>query len=151
MTEYQFVKDSINLTKLQEEIQTAINTSVNYSVFSEPDVLKIYFDEDLTVEQQDIISSVISSHNASEEQTAEKKFLVKEFSAQNRLVKETWYAIDNGDGTYSNKIEETVYEWSKNDMIGRSFKKFWLDGSETTEEIWKYFKNGKNIIEKRIK
>jgi len=68
--------------------------------------------------------------------------LVKSYS-DNTLMTETWYNKDNGDETYSGKVSETVYNYSKNKIINRIEKKFLLDGAEIRSQQYDYFENTK--------
>ena len=79
-----------------------------------------------------------------------KKFLVKEYSNNKKLIKESWYEIDNGDGTYSIKAEETEYFYNCNLLDYRILKTFYYDGTVLFSEKWGYYTNGTKIIEKKI-
>lgn len=77
----------------------------------------------------------------------QKNFCVKEYQGR-RLVKETWYEIDNGDDTYSQKVEEIVYNYNKNNLTSTATTTFWTDESPILTKTVEYFTNGNNIIVK---
>jgi len=62
-----------------------------------------------------------------------KNFLVKEYS-NNKIIKESWYEIDNGDGTYSIKSEETEYFYNLNLLSYRILTKFCYDSTVLSSE-----------------
>jgi len=81
----------------------------------------------------------------------EKLFLVQEKDTKGRRIKETWYATDNGDGTYDDKVEEVDYTYSGIKVATKTVKKFRTDGSEYDSEPWDFYANDKTkiILKKR--
>ena len=91
--------------------------------------------------------SKVSVLETNENYLGEKNFCVKEYQGR-RLVKETWYENDNGDDTYSQKVEEIIYNYNKNNLISTVATTFWTDESPITSKTVEYFTNGNNIIVK---
>jgi len=152
MAEYQFTKSAVNLEKLEAEIKTSPNISqaASYSLYKAPDVLKITFTIDLTAEEQTALQALVSDHSVSD--VGEAKFLVKEYDASGRrIIRETWYNTDNGDGTYSGKVTENAYIYNNGKLEKRKEKRFWLDGTEDIDKEWDYFVDGnEKVIEKLV-
>jgi hypothetical protein len=74
------------------------------------------------------------------EKHGNKNFIVKEYN-KSILKKEVWYQIDNKDGTYSDKIEETEYFYDGSKIIYHIIKKFLLDGTEESAMKYVYYTN----------
>jgi hypothetical protein len=77
-----------------------------------------------------------------------KNYCVKDYLGQ-RLIKETWYEVDNGDGTYSQKVEETVYNYIQNKITSKTTTTFWLDESEILSKTETYYTKDNKIIIKK--
>jgi len=80
-----------------------------------------------------------------------KKYCIKEYSTnKKKLQKETWYETDNGDGTYSDKIEETEYVYDGNKIVREEVTMFWPDGSERDSYTVTYFtQEGNKVVKKK--
>lgn len=83
-----------------------------------------------------------------------KNFKVLSFNAVYRKDKETWYATDNGDGTYSDKVEETIFTYdsvSTSQLMYKTITVYHVDGTVYSTEKIEYYKNDQNeIIEKKV-
>jgi len=80
-----------------------------------------------------------------------KNFKVSTYDATNSLIKDTWYEKDNGDGTYSNIAQESVYTYNNGNVISRVDTIYYFDGTIQSATTWNYFVNDKNqIIEKKV-
>ena len=83
------------------------------------------------------------------EEIGEKLYNVKSYSGQT-LTSDAWYSIDNGEGIYSGKVEETVYTYQGSKLTSHTTKTFWLDGTEMSSETWNYYSDsGREIKEKQ--
>jgi hypothetical protein len=91
--------------------------------------------------------SRFSAVETNENYEGEKNYCVKEYQGR-RLVKETWYENDNGDDTYSQKVEEIVYNYNQNNLISTVTTTFWTDETPILSKTVEYFTNGNNIIVK---
>ena len=88
---------------------------------------------------------------SSEEKTAiyrsttqgEELIEVNEYSNSNKLEKQTWYSIDNEDGTYDGKSREITYTYHSNKLKSRVEKIFLLDGSEISSQQYDYYEQKK--------
>lgn len=60
--------------------------------------------------------------------------------------KETWYATDNGDGTYTGIAEEIIYNYSGKKLISIETKTYDTNGFEITPSKVSYFFNNNNLI-----
>lgn len=75
-------------------------------------------------------------------------YSVNEYFAH-RLTKITKYATDNGDGTYSDKVEETEYTYIGNKIKDLTHRVFFDDGVLKREEKIEFFTgDGGEFIEK---
>lgn len=148
---YTFIRTNVDITRLQVDIKRATNITKQllYSTFEGPNVLKLYFNAALTIAETAALENVVISHVKGI--IGEKKYLVKEYDPTGRyLVKETWYNKDNGDGTYSEIVEETLYVWELSKLMKRICNTYWVDGIVKDSEVWEYYASGKDrIIEKR--
>lgn len=98
---------------------------------------------EMTEEEKNNVDSLLKSKDI-----PNKNFLVKEYESR-LLLKEIWYEIDNLDGTYSIKAEETEYFYINNKVNYRIITKYSYDGTEINKEKWEYYTNGNYIIEKK--
>jgi len=82
-----------------------------------------------------------------------KKYLVEEYNDDEYVSKRTYYYHDNGDGTYTGKLEEIIYTYSEieSDLLeSHNTKTYYLDGTERTDETFNYYTNeeGSLIVKK---
>lgn len=67
------------------------------------------------------------------------------------LQKETWWATDNGDGTYSDKAFEKVYTYSGISLMSRTETEYLSDGTVSETKTYGYFTTSDgNVVEKEI-
>lgn len=71
----------------------------------------------------------------------DKNILVSTYTRSKRLSTETWYATDNGDETYSDKVEESTYTYQGNDLISKEVVTYYADGSTQSTITHNYFMN----------
>lgn len=120
------------------DISSVSNVSMNYWKINNELI------EEMTEEEKSAIDLSINSKNS-----PIKNFLVKEYN-NGIIIKEIWYEIDNGDGTYSIKSEEIEYVYNNKKLDSRIVTYYSYDGSEINKEKWEYYVNGSYIIEKKI-
>lgn len=84
---------------------------------------------------------------------AEKNFLVAEYY-NGKLISETWYGIDNGDGTYSERVEETIYTYGGHrdkTLLFKTITMFLIDGTPAAPPVvWEYVTDGDKKIIKKV-
>jgi len=78
-----------------------------------------------------------------------KQFKVIQIN-QGKILKESYYSTDNGDGTYSNLIEEIIYNYANSKIISKERKIYDVDETLQETKIINYFSNNKNKIEKEV-
>lgn len=67
------------------------------------------------------------------------------------LQKETWWATDNGDGTYSDKSYEIVYNYTGVNLMSRTETEYLSDGTTSTTKTIGYFTTSDGtVVEKEI-
>ena len=143
---YQYINNKVNLDVLEAEIVKNIVAPV-YISFDSPDVLKICFDPALTTDQHNILTSLVNNHSP---KIGEKNYNIKIYFANN-LINDIWYNTDNGDGTYSNKVEELIYSYENGKLMSHILKKYYMGDLEYYQEQFDYFFENvtKTIIVKR--
>jgi len=100
-----------------------------------------FHEEILTSEEQILVNLLIEQSREMEDNfisIGEKNYRRREYSTSKRLIKETWYHTNNEDGTYSNKVEEIIYTYNSNKLMGYTIKKYWMDGTVRLEENYQY-------------
>ena len=83
----------------------------------------------------------------------QNKYQISSYDDFHRLSKITFYDTDNGDGTYSGKVNETTFEYFENSsvILHKKVVIFYFDGSISSTDNYDYYKNDKNeIIEKKV-
>lgn len=148
---YIYEKANVSLSQLTSEIKNdpLIATELSYMNHIEPDNLEIFFDGSLTSEEKTQLDTIVSGHIIST--TGNKNYLVKDFLQNGRISLETWYDTDNGDGTYSGKIEETIYTYIGNKLTEYVIKIFLLNGVLLSEQKYEYYSQGTSkVIIKKI-
>lgn len=82
-----------------------------------------------------------------ETEIGDKNFRVQQYSKNGRtLLSETWYEVDNGDDTYSIKVEETTYIYSGRKVTAHKVEMFNRAGTVVESEDWNYFSSDDNKI-----
>lgn len=83
-------------------------------------------------------------------QVGDKNVLIRTITG-GRVVKETWYDQDNGDGTYTGPVEETIYTYEKSYLKSKEIRQLALDGTVLESEAWDYFTGSgrEEILKKR--
>lgn len=66
----------------------------------------------------------------------------------NNTITDSLYATDNGDGTYDDLVEETVYTYSNGHLISKTTTIYYDDGGIHTQRSWSYYRNSTKSIEK---
>ena len=82
----------------------------------------------------------------------DKNFKLETYDPTNRKILETWYATDNGDGTYKDKVEETTFTYQSGTavLLYKTVAVYYADGSEVSSTRYSYYKNSMGqIIEKK--
>lgn len=153
MSQYNFTKTSANIEQLTIEINnnSTIIEDVDYIRYKKTgtDNLKIFFSVDLDAGQQTELGNIVTAHTASV--VGSKNFFVEEYNKRNFITKEIWYETDNGDGTYSDKIEETTYFYdtkNKNKLLYCVIKNFLKDGTEIDSKTLNYYSDDNKRIVK---
>jgi hypothetical protein len=148
MNSFNFTKENVDNVYLITLVKNSvINKTPIYVDFTKPN-LNIVFDVDLTPTEVDALTGIVDGVLTSTVGT--KNFLVKEYDSNGRLNKDVWYNTDNGDGTYSGKVEETEYVYNGNKVNKYFVKEYWLDGTLKMQEEYRYFTNGNNVILKKV-
>jgi hypothetical protein len=99
---------------------------------------------EMTEEGKNAIDIFLNSKNI-----PNKNFIIREYNKNRNLIKESWYEIDNGNGSYSNLSEETEYFYSGK-LLYRITKIYSYDGTVLSSERWDYYTDNTKIIEKKI-
>ena len=68
------------------------------------------------------------------------------------LATESWYAVDNGDGTYSNLVTQFTYSYSGSSVTSRTEITYFADATISSSNTFNYFTNnsGATQIEKQV-
>jgi len=148
---YEYTKDLVDI----EQLLIQINANAEIGQLSSRitlegnDDLKIYFEDELTSEEQTTLQEVVNVHTASE--FGEKKYLVKEYDGR-LLKKEIWYNKDNGDGTYDEIVEEKEYFYEGIRIIGYKITIYWINGLIHSQEEYEYYvqDGGEIVIIKQV-
>jgi hypothetical protein len=146
---YDYTKSDVNVAQLSNAIKASAIVTTLLSVNHSGSDLSIIFDGALSAGDKTILDGLVSAHVASE--VGEKNFLVKEYSNGSRtLLKETWYHTDNGDDTYADIVEETVYSYTGNKVDSYTVTSYLKDGTAIEAKTYNYFTNGDKVILKRV-
>ena len=78
----------------------------------------------------------------------EKNYKISDYTWLGKLQTETWYETDDGNGSYSNKAEETVYTYSGLSLIKKTTSVYCYDGSVDSTHVVEYYTNGNERIQK---
>jgi len=149
MVEYIYQKVA-DLSLLTVEINNShsISQEVGYMNLLEPDALSIFFENDLTQNEQTVLAGLVNAHDASKGGTYQENYHLSEY-VSGKLTKETWYETDNGDGTYSNKARDIVYSWTTNYLTSYTESIYYKSGTLKEKEVYNYYTNGMTVIEKK--
>jgi len=81
-----------------------------------------------------------------------KTYKVLTYNSDNSLTKETWYATDNGDGTYADKAEDCAYTYDASQkLVSKTLTIYYADNSVHSATTTSYYENDQNeVIEKVI-
>ena len=86
--------------------------------------------------------------------TAEKNYLVAEYNSRGNVTKETWYGTDDGDGVYSDPVEESVYVYGgagNKLLLSKTITQLYTDGTAASApEVWEYVTDGDKKILKKV-
>lgn len=135
---YTFNKIDINISQLHLEILESF-MDLLYLTHNYPDDLKVVLSRELTTNEHTTITNIINNHLPSSKPS--KNFYIRR-NVSNKLITETWYETDNGDGTYSGKSEEIEFIYSKNTLTTRIERSFLSNGAVISEKIFDYYTNG---------
>lgn len=130
--------------KLSPNIKTEF---ISLDSYEEIDECRIVYDSEPSSSELDAIEDIISEHIPSS--IGDKRYCVQTYWG-NKLITETWYQVDNGDDTYSEIVEETTYNYIRNNLVSTSLQRYLINGHPYgVAEIWEYFTNGTKKIKKR--
>jgi hypothetical protein len=79
----------------------------------------------------------------------EKKFRVTINDASFRMTSDTYYNVEDGDGTFSKKVDEYLYTYEVNNLVTRVYNSYYRDGSLYSTITTTYYSDGRNQIEKK--
>lgn len=139
---------TVNAAKLHTTID-ALAIAGFGGVTVEGDVLTVVHDPEPSAGEKSQVDSAVAAHNGAG--VGEKNYLVRSYSG-NLLATETWYNTDDGDGTYSGKVETTSYTYSGQKLVSKSVQSYYTDGTAYgTPEVWNYYTDDTNNrkVEKR--
>lgn len=146
-----------NAGKLSDELISAgflKYPTANYKFFGISTVgstTTVHVIDGLSQADQDAIAAAVTAHTNTAWGQVSQNFLVKTFEDV-VLVKEEWFATDNGNGTYSGKAREIVYTYSTSGKLIQTVEKlFWSDGTVRDILTTNHFTNltANTRIEKR--
>lgn len=80
---------------------------------------------------------------------------LRDKGAAGKLLRRTVWATDNGDGTYADRVEETLYTYGtkkqKNTLLSRAITTYFADGSvRSTKTIGYFTVSSGGVVEKEI-
>lgn len=79
-----------------------------------------------------------------------KNFRVYSYNSGNNLTSEAWYATDNGNGTYSDLVFESEYQYDDGKLASRIDTTYFADGTVAESQVYSYFETTNSIIEKKV-
>ena len=150
MPNYQYSKLYVSSDVLAQTINDNVSMSqnVSYINWSADGILEIFFENDLTADEQAVLQTIVDNHQGGNDQFYRQVYYIKTYSAS-KLTKETWYEIDNGDGTYSGKAREIVYTWSGNTLTHETETVYCTNGAIWSQTTSKYYTGSNNTIIKK--
>lgn len=113
--------------------------SMKYWKVSEEQVVE------MDVSEKDAINEAVEAKTIKE-----KKYQVLEYDSSKRLIKEQWFYIDNGNGTYSKKVQEVSYVYNNSILLSKIEVTYYYDGTVAEEKIWDFYE-GSNKNQKILK
>jgi hypothetical protein len=139
---------------------TFIHQRVNYSLMvdksieycnyqQDSSVYSLYFSNILSDPDKSILdgiatdctNSVIVESFFHNKRIPDKNFKVMSYDLNNKLIKESWYEVDNGDGTYSVIAQDATYVYDNQALVSITTIIYCYDGSEFSTNIVRYYKN----------
>ena len=147
-----FPDQHVDSSRLTVEIQGSAIVAVLTHIDTTGDVCDIYFNADLSGEDETILNGLVAAHVPAE--IGSKNFLVAEYNSRGNVTKETWYGTDDGDGTYSDPVEETVYTYggaADKLLLSKTVTDLFTDGTPVAAPVvWEYVTNGDVKIMKKV-
>lgn len=149
MAQYDFTKLYVSLGVLTDEVNAVMSKDVSYMNGSSDGTLQIFFDEELTVEEQAVLQAAVDAHAGGNGQFYKENHHVQTLSS-NKLTKEMWYETSNGDGTYSGKAREIEYTWSGISVTQETESVYCTNGALWVQTTYKYYMNSDGTISKEL-
>ena len=121
--------------------------------WTEPSALIVWMSDALTQDEEDALDAVIAAQGGGSGVELTPAYYEVEYSngATGTLLRETWWHTDNGDGTYSDKVSETTYQYQGKKLVSRTEQTFWSDGTvKSSVKIGYFTLSTGGIIEKEI-
>jgi hypothetical protein len=112
---------------------------------------KISFDKDLTTEEKTLLDSLVELSRGilHYKETREKKYKVGHYDAQ-KLITDSYYDTDNGNGTYSGLAEKTTYTYQGAKLLDKTVVTYYYDGTQVSSVKYTYYQNSNGeLIEKQ--
>jgi hypothetical protein len=151
MPTYDFNKATVNIQHLEEEIVSAGLPAPDYSISNAgetPNNLHITFTDALDAGQQTTLSNTVTSHTVPSENFLQWKYeITTKQGVKTTAIKR--YATDNGDGTYSDLVEEILFAYSGPNIISKEHKVYYDDANLHKREKWEYYTNSSDLVEKK--
>jgi hypothetical protein len=149
MYEYLFFHTYPVLDILKIQISNLGITSFDHITWNSPDELLIYFSEELSAGEQTSLTTLVTTQHPP--RLLGKNFL-KNIFEEGQLQKEQWYEIDNGDGTYSDLAEETIYSYNSGALLSSITTVYREGGIIDSIEEYEYYsgtEDGRTVIMKK--
>jgi hypothetical protein len=143
--------DGVDTALLQQQVLASDCVAVLSHINTDGDDCILVFGEEPSTGDEAIVDALVANHTRLSQ--AEKNFLVAEYANPHSvLVKETWYGTDNGDGTYSDPVEETVYTYTNSNkvLVSKTVTPLFPDGTLAGDvETWNYVSDDNKKIMKK--
>jgi len=130
-----------------------VENSAGGLTWTEPDDLVIWMSDDLTQDEEDALDVVLAAQSGGSGVELSPVYYEVVYSngVSGKLDRETWWHTDDGGGTYSDKVNETAYQYQGNKLLSRTETTYWSDGVvRSTAKIGYFTISGGGIVEKEI-
>jgi len=137
---------------LQKQVLASACEAVLSHITTNSDACSLVFETEPSPADVDVVNAVVAAHVVLV--SASRNFLVAEYNNRGDIDKETWYGTDNGGGSYSHPVEETVYTYggpNNKTLMSKTITQLLPDGSSLSPpEVWNYVTDGDKRIMKKV-
>lgn len=77
------------------------------------------------------------------------KFEITE-KERGKVAKIRYYATDNGDGTYSDLVHETIYTYQRRHLLSEEYKTYYSNGVLASTTRWEYYTSPSGNVVKKL-